>query len=526
MLADAPRATALAAVAAARSAALPCVGGLGDALLSPESLLAGGTPRDAPARATALSAAVSGVRRSAADAAAWTTVLDVACGAASGALFVLTSDGALAAYDGATLLRRWVDPGALSATEVAAVLWARALRGGAAGAEGGAAAAAAGAWAGASLLCCGVNAAAHVPVGADGGGGGGEGRQSPCDYVVVNRSFAAAALAAHAAFVAATGADGTAGAAAAQPVGGGVGSGELEWHVDAPACGQAVARVQPRFVAGVTLPGPLSSSATHGHAGAGAVAVAPGTPLALLETLYLSDAQLLVAVAAPPAVAAEALLRCAAASDADADAHAPTDPVAPPWPRILAFDALSGAVVADLGAAPPASPALLTFLAHSCQLVATDVPAVTAGGGAGAGGDIGILHPGRPDLLFPPPGLLRVWDLGPLLRHVTRQRARFLAAATAPLSGGALDGSLVVAGAATPARRGPAPLPSPATGTVISDLSEERMAPLRRWRGAAEFDDGGRDGDWDLHSAPDREGPDSSLLQQHFRQHAHPRHAR
>ena len=418
------------------------------------ALLAASAPAAAAAAASpskAAAAAAAAAALVAANAPMPLVVLDVATSLLTNSVIALTSDGMLTAYDASTLTRKWL-VSALPARAARALHWLRQTR-----------------LPFLHVLACAAEAAAPgaapASTNAEAAGSLPSGLQllaaSPESHgqVVVNSSAAAYALRLAAETdpqAAAAFADASDPWAQALL--------ELSWHSDAPACGQLVGRATPRVLADSELwTFGLVSGGQH------RVHVAAGTAFALLEFVYVADAHLLVGSAVPISRgglpgSAEAAAAVAQFLESEGPHQVPGSTTLS-WPRIMAFDALTGACVADLG---PLSAATTTgchivYVAASRHIIAADflplpeaeaapkasAPAAAAavatpvGKGKAAGGTGTSAAAASATRARPTTPVLKVWDLAPVIAVAARQRAAFLQAATSPDRAAAASTSLL-----------------------------------------------------------------------------------
>jgi hypothetical protein len=147
----------------------------------------------------------------------------------------------------------------------------------------------------------------------------------------------------------------------------------LTWHSDAPSSGQVIGRATPRILADTEL-------WTQGNASGGQhkVLVSGGTPFSLLEMIYLQDSHLVIGTCVPilggglpgsqESISASLIIQDAETS------HQIPGTVSLSWPRLMAFDALTGACTADLGPLSSAvtSGSHLLYCPDTRQVIAAD----------------------------------------------------------------------------------------------------------------------------------------------------------
>lgn len=351
-------------------------------------------------------------------------VLDVATSLSTNSIAVLTSDGALTSYDASSLARKWMTS-ALNPRAALAIKWLRENR-----------------LPFLKLLC--VSAENHSPgsmqssTNSTASGTSATGMlllsavpEAQGD-IVVNSSAAAYAV------------------GVANEMDKGVSSllldaidptGQsligLTWHSDAPSSGQVIGRITPRILADTEL-------WTQGNASGGQhkVCVSGGTPFSVLEMVYLQDSHLIVGTCVP--ILGGGLpgsLEANSASSIIQDSETPHQipgTATLSWPRLMAFDALTGACTADLGPLSSAvtSGSHLLYCPDTRQVIAADFLTL----GKADSKNAANATSSTTTLTSP---VVKVWDFSPVLAIAARQRAAFLQAAISPDRAAAASTSLM-----------------------------------------------------------------------------------
>jgi hypothetical protein len=211
----------------------------------------------------------------------------------------------------------------------------------------------------------------------------------------------------------------------------------LIWHSDAPSSGQVIGRITPRILADTEL-------WTQGNASGGQhkVCVSGGTPFSLLEMVYLQDSHLIVGTCVPILAgglpgSSEANLASSIIQDSETPHQIPGT-ASLTWPRLMAFDALTGACTADLGPLSSAvtSGSHLLYNPDTQQVIAADYLTL----GKPESVKVGVSKTATITQTSP---VIKVWDFSPVLAIAARQRAAFLQAAISPDRAAAASTSLL-----------------------------------------------------------------------------------